>query len=293
MNLSDLKKRVYVSLIVIVFLFLLIYFSSNLFVKIGVLFITVIVAAIALWEYAQFFISKKIKLSSKTMIVLSSALIISFFLPYRGECYSIFPIAVIFFSAVIFFLMRFNDISNAMIKIASEFFGMIYIAIPLSLMLIILYFTNVRQGIAQDGRYWILYLILVTKITDVGAYFIGRLFGKHKLAPLLSPKKTVEGAVAGLFCSVGLSFLISLLSKQGILIDFTLRLNEALFLGFFIGVLGQIGDLSESLFKRDALVKDSNKLPGLGGILDMIDSLLFTTPFLYFFLKLTASTPNL
>ena len=290
MNLSDLKKRLCVSSVVIVFLSLLVYFSPILFVKGAIVLIVMCLSAIALWEYVQLFVAKNIKLSTKTMIALSTALIGSFFIPAFGMSFSIFPVAVIFFGAVLFFLMRFNDISNAMVKIASEFFGLLYIAIPLSLMLSILYLDSFREGLPQDGRYWILYLILVTKINDVGAYFIGRAFGRRKLAPLLSPKKTIEGAIAGLACSIVISFLMYVGSSIGIFANFSLGLGESLYLGLFIGVLGQIGDLSESLFKRDALVKDSNKLPGLGGILDMIDSLLFTAPFLYFFLKLTSTS---
>jgi phosphatidate cytidylyltransferase len=126
----------------------------------------------------------------------------------------------------------------------------------------------------------------VTKITDVGAYFVGRLWGKTKLSPTLSPKKTVEGAAAGFISAVIASILIHFAGRQFFNSHFGLSFVESIWLGMLIGVFGQIGDLAESLLKRDAVVKDSNTLPGLGGVLDMVDSLLFTAPIVYFFIRM-------
>ena len=128
-------------------------------------------------------------------------------------------------------------------------------------------------------------MLVVTKITDVGAYFAGGLWGKRKLAPQISPGKTVEGALFGLFCALLASFAFHLLSQYSGAQGFQLGVGEWMVLGMLLGVIGQFGDLSESLLKRDANKKDSNSLPGLGGVLDAVDSLLFTAPIIYFYIQ--------
>jgi phosphatidate cytidylyltransferase len=115
-------------------------------------------------------------------------------------------------------------------------------------------------------------------------------FGKTPLIPRISPKKSVEGAIGGLIFSV-LGALASRMFLSPALVYRTgvnLGYLHLLFIGIFLGILGQLGDLSESLMKRDCQVKDSSGLfPGLGGILDLIDSLLFTAPAFYFYLSST------
>ena len=138
-----------------------------------------------------------------------------------------------------------------------------------------------------DGRFWVTYLLVVTKITDVGAYFAGNLWGRRKLAPNISPKKTIEGAVFGLVCACGASFLFYVGTDYGS--PFHLGGYEWVFLGLLLGAVGQFGDLSESLLKRDANKKDSNALPGLGGVLDALDSVLFNAPIIYIYLRFLKS----
>ena len=121
-------------------------------------------------------------------------------------------------------------------------------------------------------------------MTDVGAYFVGKFLGKHKLSKL-SPNKTLEGAVMGLVTAIAVSVLMYYLGRKFAFENFSFTLFRSIWLGALIGVLGQAGDLAESLLKRDAKVKDSNQIPGLGGILDMLDSLLFTAPFTYFLIR--------
>ena len=169
-------------------------------------------------------------------------------------------------------------------SIASCFFGALYIIIPLGLLLKILY-PSVMNPSLHDGRLWLTYLIAVTKVTDMGGYFLGKLWGRTKLAPHISPGKTVVGAVAGFFSAIGLSLVFFLISHQFAPHSFSLSLGEAIILGGLMGIFAQLGDLAESLLKRDARIKDSSTLPGIGGVLDLIDSLLFTIPVLYLFLK--------
>jgi phosphatidate cytidylyltransferase len=126
-----------------------------------------------------------------------------------------------------------------------------------------------------------LYLLIVaTKATDTFAYFTGKTIGNIKLCPRISPNKTVEGALGGFA-----GCIISSVIFQHFFMN-ELRFRHAIVIGILIGIVGQLGDLAESLLKRDADVKDSSdRLPGLGGILDLLDSVFFTAPVMYFFME--------
>jgi phosphatidate cytidylyltransferase len=122
----------------------------------------------------------------------------------------------------------------------------------------------------------------ITFGADTGAYFAGRLFGRHKLYEKVSPKKTIEGAVGGLAAGIGFAFLGRAIAPG--LGDLTPL--DAILLGGVGAALGIVGDLFESLLKRSSGVKDSGDLiPGHGGVLDRIDALLFVGPFVYFYLE--------
>lgn len=131
---------------------------------------------------------------------------------------------------------------------------------------------------ARSGTALVMFPILLTWATDVGAYAFGRLFGKRKLIPSVSPGKTVAGAVGGLLLTVVIAglyvtFLLHPYAQLG------MRLGATVLFGVVISVVAQLGDLAESLIKRDAGVKDSSALiPGHGGILDRFDSMLFVMP---------------
>ena len=133
----------------------------------------------------------------------------------------------------------------------------------------------------DDGRSWVFLAVLATFGSDSAAYFIGRLFGKHKLAPTISPKKTWEGAVGGLAGAVAVSLLFLLPTP----LKLTAYLNwwQIIIVGLLISIFGQLGDLVESLFKRNTGVKDSgNIFPGHGGMLDRMDSIVFAGVVVYY-----------
>ena len=132
-----------------------------------------------------------------------------------------------------------------------------------------------------QGNFWILILTGITAGSDSGAYYTGRAFGKHKLSPLISPNKTIEGAVGGIITGMIVAALLSLLLLETV--PWTFVLVTALFLG----VVGICGDLVESVIKRATGTKDSGTiLGGHGGILDRADSILFAAPVLYYLLLL-------
>ena len=133
------------------------------------------------------------------------------------------------------------------------------------------------------GRQIIFLLAGIVWCSDTGAYLVGRTFGKHKLGTPVSPRKTIEGTIGGLVVGTLTSFLLSMLLLKG-----TLSWGHAVFIGLLLSVLGQLGDLSASLMKRTAGVKDSGQvIPGHGGFIDRCDSLIFSTPVLYYYLALT------
>jgi phosphatidate cytidylyltransferase len=162
---------------------------------------------------------------------------------------------------------------NAFINWAWTIGGIFYIGWLLS------YFVTLRQ--MDNGREWVFLALFCTFSSDIFAYLFGRAFGKHKMAPYISPNKSWEGAFAGVIGAVALSLLV--------VHFFGLPLNnwQAVALGVLISIFGQLGDLVKSLFKRNMQVKDSgNILPGHGGFLDRMDSLAFAGVLVYSFAAL-------
>ncbi|MBU1038501.1 MAG: phosphatidate cytidylyltransferase [Candidatus Omnitrophica bacterium] len=180
---------------------------------------------------------------------------------------------IIVIACLFIFVLQFTrrDSSQALASIAVTLFGLLYIAWLFSFF--------VKLKFMPQGALLVTFVILVTKVGDVGAYFVGRLIGRHSLIPRISPNKTVEGTIGGLIFSV----VTAILSKL-YLPDFPL--GHLVVLGLLLGVLASVGDLAESLLKRGGAVKDSGGiLPGFGGMLDLIDSLIFTAPIFYFYVE--------
>lgn len=147
--------------------------------------------------------------------------------------------------------------------------GILYIGWMLSLL------VEIRT---EAGRNWVYLTLLATFASDTAAYFIGRAFGRHKLAPTTSPGKTWEGAIGGLFGAVVICLLFTLSTP----VHLPLEYGEAVALGLLISIAGQVGDLAESLLKRNTGVKESGSLlPGHGGLLDRLDSILFAGAVVY------------
>lgn len=186
----------------------------------------------------------------------------SVYAPYLTAC------SFLFF---LFCMLRKRDLRDASIDVAYKTLALVYIAVPLSYLAF--------MSSLENGRSWIILLLLIIWANDTFAYFAGRSFGRTKLLEQVSPKKTVEGAIAGLAGGVAAAMVF----------DHFTMLGMGLFLSGAVavaaGLIGIIGDLAESLLKRGAGVKDSGTIiPGHGGVLDRIDSLIFPLPALYYFI---------
>ena len=128
------------------------------------------------------------------------------------------------------------------------------------------------------GKGFVILIFFAVLLTDTGCYYFGSKFGKHKLAPIISPNKTIEGSIGGTLCAIAVSVFIGHFIK--------LPIVHCVVAGALVALFAQIGDLCESLIKRDAGVKDSgNTLPGHGGFLDRTDSYVFTLPVLYYYFQ--------
>jgi phosphatidate cytidylyltransferase len=140
-----------------------------------------------------------------------------------------------------------------------------------------------------ENRFLLIYLLAVTKFSDVGAYVIGSLIGRHKMIPRISPGKTWEGFGGAILTSLFISIVLThVMEGRAPSLSFT----SSVVLGLLLPLISVVGDLAESVMKRDASIKDSgHTIPGIGGALDLIDSILFTAPVLYFYLQFTAPVP--
>ncbi len=171
--------------------------------------------------------------------------------------------------------------THSLETIAGTLLGIMYIPFLFN------FFTKLLVGWEKsDGRLIVLYLIVIVKCTDIGAYFVGSKFGRHKLFPRISPAKTWEGCVGGILSGMIVS-LSWYLCTRGDFFVVSMTIVDALILGVCLPVIGIVGDLTESLLKRSAAVKDSGKIiKGMGGVLDVIDSLLFAGPAMYIYTHL-------
>jgi len=195
-------------------------------------------------------------------------------LPQHFFLFSFYVLIVVFF---IMQLLR-RDGSSPIYNFSGTIAGIIYVAWFFGFVAQITYF----EGTGHRGYLYFVMTILVTKGTDVAAYLIGSLIGRTPLAPRVSPNKTVEGAAAGLVAGI----LVGLACALWLPLPRPLALWQGALAGAVLSVVGQFGDIAESVLKRDAGVKDSGaRLPGLGGILDVVDSMLFATPLMYFLMK--------
>jgi phosphatidate cytidylyltransferase len=219
-------------------------------------------------------------------------------LPWPGMAQSF--LILLLLSVPLFLVIElFRNNGSAIANVSATLFGVTYVSVFLGSLVgirelfvpadfpVYAHFQIVGPAVPDDvavtiyrwGAYTVLSILASIWLCDSAAYFAGRAFGKHKLFERVSPKKTWEGAIAGLAFAVA-AFLVA----KALALPF-LSYSSAVVCGLIVGVFGQMGDLAESLLKRDAGVKDSSTLiPGHGGVLDRFDSLMFVSPLIYFYL---------
>lgn len=244
----------------------------------------------ALWEYFRMLRKDGIPAFELTGLVTAAIFLIGSFYYFNtwGPAEALdFELAIlVLFLVIVFARQMFGALRDRepLQTMAYTLFGLLYIPWLFNFISKILFLPPSLPDGTPTGQYYVLFLLMVTKFSDMGAYVFGSLFGRHPLVPHISPKKTWEGFAGALATSLGASLLLFWLIPNKLpafsLVDFIV-------LGVVLGFAAVIGDLAESIVKRSTRIKDSSSaLPGIGGTLDLIDSLLFTAPLLYFYMRL-------
>ncbi len=224
--------------------------KQNLRPQTGViLFFSLVLLAFVFWKYGEQIPNS---LNSGASVIATD----SFFM---------FILVLVFFVTLTLELLR-GDPEQGLINAAVNLFGAVYIGFMFAYILLLRFLP--------DGLFYVLFALGVTWANDSAAYFVGVLLGKHKLFPRISPKKSIEGYIGGIAGGLVGAFVLALLFKKPMV--------PLLIISLFAVIAGQFGDLVESIIKRNAGVKDSGTfLPGHGGILDRLDSVLFAAPVVY------------
>jgi phosphatidate cytidylyltransferase len=208
---------------------------------------------------------------------LGSLLVLAGFFVGKPE-YTVGILALVLALALMVYLARREPLGVSLASTSATLASVVYVAVFMG------YLISVRLidgGATPLSAKLLSFFFLVVWAGDTGAFCVGRTLGKHKLAPVISPKKTIEGTIGGF----GGNLLAALVSKYWFFPE--LKLSHAIGLSLIMGAVGQIGDLCESMFKRGAHIKDTASIiPGHGGMLDRLDSLLFNAPILYYYYRL-------
>lgn len=242
----------------------------------------------ALWEYYRMLEHDGIGVFTLTGLTCAAVLLAGGFLIVRSEgsenSRDFELLVLVLFLLTIFARQMFRGAENDPLRAMSyTVFGLFYIPWLFSFLTKIIYLTPRLEGGLTTGQYYVLYLVAVTKFSDMGAYVFGSLFGRHPFAPHISPKKTWEGFAGALISSLLCSYWMYALMPENLS---AFRFWDITVLGLLLGFAAVVGDLAESVVKRGAHTKDSSAmLPGIGGTLDLIDSILFTAPLLFFYMR--------
>jgi len=260
-------KRVLTALVGLPVLALLIFYS-NPFIFFLALLVTALIGQKEFYHLQE---SDGFQLQ-KFLGLLMGALLLSGF--YKGNGAMVSGILVLFvLLAMVFRTFSGREVTQAVREISVTCFGLFYVPYLFGYLLLL-------RGL-PEGRPWIFFLFLTVWAGDTGAYYLGTRYGKRKLFPKVSPKKTLEGSAGGLLGSLiagGVGNFFFTIPPEGVV-------TMALW-GAGLGLIGQVGDLAESILKRSSGLKDSGGLlPGHGGVLDRFDSILFAAPALYYLLQ--------
>lgn len=234
---------------------------------------------IVIWGLAAAFEFFRLAKSTVTPLLTGFGLVWVLLFILRPYCDHYLVVPSLLTSAVVLptlWLLIYRKREGAVIGWAWTVAGVLYIGWLLSHLVAI-------RGL-EDGRNWVFLALFDTMASDSAAFFVGRALGRHLLAPRISPNKTWEGTIGGIAGAIVISILFLLETPFNLPLSYI----QAILLGLFISIFGQLGDLLESLLKRGMGAKDSGKLvPGHGGALDRLDSLIFAGAFVYYYLLFT------
>jgi phosphatidate cytidylyltransferase len=263
-----MKKRLPTAIVLLGLFFLLIQYGSKLLTFIV---FQAFILAVLLEFYA---LAEKKNLQPQTFLGLILSVLLGLALFWRASVPLGLAIFGIVFVTCVYYLLVFNRVEQLpyfIQSIAITFFGVVYLSFTLNYLYLLKF---------EKGPYYVYFLCSIIFLGDTGAYFIGKLLGRHKMTPLASPNKTWEGSAGGILFAV----LGAWAARTLLLTDLNLWL--ALGTGAIVHAVAQMSDPLESLFKRAVGVKDSsNILPGHGGFLDRVDSLILAAPFFYYLIR--------
>jgi phosphatidate cytidylyltransferase len=246
--------------------------------------LTAIAIVLALAEFYS--LSVKVGCKPVSFAGYIAGLVVSASFVFDRPSLAVAALAALTIAALTAAMLHPDDMKQSLVSASVTVFGVIYVALLAGCLIGVRMIADApRVGTPHIAAKLLTTFFAIVMMTDTGAYYTGRSIGRHKLAPLISPAKTVEGAIGGFVMAVVTGVLCKLVFFHEI------PTTHALALGAVIGTIGQIGDLAESMLKRAAAVKDSGAiLPGHGGMLDRVDSLLFCAPVLYYYSRLFASS---
>jgi len=245
---------------------------------------------VALWEFYRMLDHRGLPNFKITAMICGAIMLCGSFYYFAkmgpARSYDFEVAVLLFFLLTVFARQMFARLrqDEPLQTMAYTLFGLLYVLWLYNFITKIVYLTPRSSSGQLTGQFYVLYLIAVTKFSDMGAYLTGSAIGRHLMVPHISAKKTWEGffgaIVFALLCSLA---LYKIMPGHLSVLNWT----HATVLGLLLGVAAVLGDLAESIIKRSTDVKDSgNLLPGIGGALDLLDSLLFTAPLLFFYMRL-------
>jgi len=233
--------------------------------------VIVLITVLGLYEF--FTMLERKGISIYKYVGIGMGMVIPLSIMFRFELTKKWELLCIVLVLLILTMMQFKrrQSQGAIIGISTTIFGILYVSWFLS------FIIKIRQ--LANGIGFFASLLIITKLGDIGAYLVGSRFGRTPLLPRISPNKSIEGSIGGFIFSI----LGAIVCKSMLPFSY----GHLIFIGAVLGILAQMGDLSESLMKRDSHTKDSAAIfPGMGGVLDVVDSLLFTAPVYYFYISI-------
>lgn len=273
---STLQTRITLGVVMFALFFGILWLDSRFSTDIGFGSLAILAGGIGLYEFYHIAGRNGFSPFRISGIVAGIALLVSYWLSLRrgavpdGVFFRQETVVILVFW--LFLVQAFTRGTQDAIKnIAVTIFGIFYVVFLLSFAIAL---RNFPHGLSV-----VILVLLVSKFGDIGGYLFGRKYGKHKLAKIISPNKTIEGACFSLISSILISLAFNLIPQVGVM-----SVPWAIAFGAVVGFSALMGDLAESLLKRDAKVKDSGRLvPAFGGVLDVIDCLLVSMPVAYYF----------